>query len=225
MMAFVDDKRHYTKSLRQQLSEIVIKAMEQSVSTWYELLLFVVGDLALSKCGCYVIDWGLEINDKPQMQKTKHNLWITTPSGSKIPSQQLDQNAPSTYLGVTSQIDGDHTTQLSKLRESVKELSKKLSTCHMPHHYGHLYQQYFINPKLSYPLLTSSPTDKKLDSIQKIIHPSVIAAKGFNRNWPIPLRYGKHKYCGLEMLNLKIEQRLRKHNSCESCSFINDTKY
>ena len=38
----------------------------------------------------------------------------------------------------------------------------------------------------------------------------MITAKGFNRNWIIPLRYGKHKYCGLEMLDLKVEQRLRK---------------
>ena len=124
MMAFVDDKRHYTNSLRQQLSKIVIKAMEQSVSTWYELLLFVGGDLELSKCGWYVIDWGLDINDKPQMKKIKHNLWITAHSRNKIPSQQLDPNTPSTYISVTSQIDGDQTTQLSKLRESSKELSK-----------------------------------------------------------------------------------------------------
>ena len=33
MMAFVDDKRHYTNSIRQKLSKIVIKAIEQSVST------------------------------------------------------------------------------------------------------------------------------------------------------------------------------------------------
>ena len=94
--------------------------MEQSVSTWYELLLFVGGDLELSKCGWYVINWGLDINDKPQMQKTKYNLWIAIPSGKKIPSQQLDPNTSSTYLGVISQIDGDQTAQLSKLRESAK---------------------------------------------------------------------------------------------------------
>ena len=64
----------------------------------------------------------------------------------------------------------------------------------MPHYYGNLYQQCSINPKLSYPLLASSLTDKQSDSIQKIIHSSVIAAKSFNRNWHIPLRYGKHKY-------------------------------
>ena len=56
MMAFVDDKRHYTNTLTQQLSKIVIEAMEKSVTTWYELLQFVGGDLELTKCGWYVID-------------------------------------------------------------------------------------------------------------------------------------------------------------------------
>ena len=144
------------------------------------------------------------------MKKTKHKLWITTPTGKNIPSKQLNTSIPSTYLEVTSQIDGDQIAQLSKLIKSAKELSKKLSTCHMPPQYGYLYQECSINLKLSYPLLASSLSDKQLDSIQKIIHPSVIAAKGFNRNWPTPLRYGKHNYCGLEMLDLKVEKRLRK---------------
>ena len=52
------------------------------------------------------------------------------------------------------------------------------------------------------PLLVFSLTDRQIESIHKIIHPSVIVAKGFNRNWPIPLRYGKHKYCGLDILNI-----------------------
>ena len=56
MMGFVDDKRYYTNILTQQLITTVIKAMEQSISTWYELLLFVGG---LSKCGWYIIDWGI----------------------------------------------------------------------------------------------------------------------------------------------------------------------
>ena len=166
MMAFVDDKRHYTNSLNQQSIKSIIKAMEKSVSTWYELLLFVGGDLELSKCGQYVIDWGLDSNDKPQMKKTKHKLWITTPTGKNIPSKQLNTSIPSTYLEVTSQIDGDQTAQLSKLIKSSKELNKQLRTCHMPPRYGQFYQECFINPKLSYPLLASSLSDKQLYSIQ-----------------------------------------------------------
>ena len=102
MVVFVDNKRHYTNTLHQKFSEIVIKAMEQSVSTWYELILFVGEDIELSKYGWYIIDWGLDRNDKPHMQKINHTLWITTPSGNNIPSQKLNPNTPSTYLGVPS---------------------------------------------------------------------------------------------------------------------------
>lgn len=76
--------------------------------------------------------------------------------------------------------------------------------------YSHLYQQCSINSKLSYPLLALFLPDKQLYFIQKIVHPSVIVAKRFNRNWPILLKFWKHKYCGLEMLDLKVKQRLRK---------------
>ena len=90
MMAFVDDKRHYTNSLKLQLIKSVIKAMEKSVSKWYELLPFVGDDLELSKCGWYGIDWGLDSNDKPKMNTTKHKLWIITPTGENIPLKQLN---------------------------------------------------------------------------------------------------------------------------------------
>ena len=117
------------------------------------------------------------------MQHTNHSLWITTPAaGNKIPSQKLNPNIPSTYTGVTSQIDGDQSAHLSKLQESAKDISRKLSTCHIPHQYGHIYQQCSIDPKLSYPLLASFLTDKQIDSIHKLIHPLVIASKGLNRN-------------------------------------------
>ena len=53
-------------------------------------------------------------------------------------------------------------------------------------------------------------SNKQLKSIQSIIHPSVIASKGFNRNWPEGLRYGNHKYCGLDLIDFRVEQRLRK---------------
>ena len=80
----------------------------------------------------------------------------------------------------------------------------------MPHYYGHIHQLCSINPKLTYPLVASSMSNKQLKSIQSIIHPSVIASKGFNRNWPEGLRYGNHNYCGLDLIDLRVEQRLRK---------------
>ena len=53
-------------------------------------------------------------------------------------------------------------------------------------------------------------SNKQLKLISSIIHPSVIASKGFNRNWPEGLRYGNHKRCGLDLIDFRVEQRPRK---------------
>ena len=52
--------------------------------------------------------------------------------------------------------------------------------------------------------------NKPLKSIHSLIHPSIIASKASNRNWPEWLRYGNNKYYGLEILDYRVEQRLRK---------------
>ena len=44
MRGYVDDKRHCTSSIKNQVNNTCIKAMEISVSTWYELLLFAGGE-------------------------------------------------------------------------------------------------------------------------------------------------------------------------------------
>ena len=94
--------------------------------------------------------------------------------------------------------------------KEANKISRKFNCYHMPHYYGHIHQLCFINPKLTYPLIASSMNNKQFKSIHSLIHPSVIASKGFNCNWPGGLRYGNHKYCGLDILDYRVEQRLRK---------------
>ena len=53
-------------------------------------------------------------------------------------------------------------------------------------------------------------SDKQISSIQKRIHPEVIASKSYNRKWSRKLRYSHHNYCGLGMQDYRVEQRLRK---------------
>ena len=144
------------------------------------------------------------------MQETKEELSITMYDGSKIKSTQLQPNQATTYLGVTSKVDGKQSAQTKCLKQKAKKISRKLNCCHMPHYYGHIQQLCSINPKLTYSLVVSSMNNKLLKLIHSLIHPSVIASKEFNRNWPEGLRYGNHKYCGLEMLDYRVEQRLRK---------------
>ena len=144
------------------------------------------------------------------MKSTQEELNITMHNGTKIKSTQLQPNQATTYLGVTSQVDGDQSAQTSVIKKKANNISKKLNCCHIPYYYGHIYQLSLIIPKLTYPLVASSMSNKQLKSIQSIIHPSVNASKGFNRNWPEELRYDNHKYCGLDLIGFRAEQRLRK---------------
>ena len=144
------------------------------------------------------------------MQTTNEELNITMHDRTKMHSTQLQPNQYTTYLGVTSQVDGNQAAQTTLLKQKANRISRKLICCHMPHYYGHIHQLCSINPKVTYPLVASSMTNTQLESIHRLIHPSVISSKCFNRNWPEGLLYGNHKYYGLEIPDYRVEQRLRK---------------
>ena len=184
--------------------------METSVNSWNELLYFVGGALETSKCAWYLIKWNFDFNDSPRMQETKEELKITMYDGTKMKSIQLQPNQATTCLGLTSQVDEKQSAQTTILKKKANKISRKLNCCHMPHYYEHIHQLCSINQKLPYPLVASSMNNTQLKSIHSLINPSVIASKGFNHNWPKGLRYGNHKYCGLDILEYRVEQRLRK---------------
>ena len=52
---------------------------------------------------------------------------------SKMKSNQLKPNRPTTYLGVTSPINGDKITQTSIIKDKANKLSRKLNCYHIPH--------------------------------------------------------------------------------------------
>ena len=170
---------------------------------------FSGGELELDLCAWYIISWEFK-KDKSQMKCINTNLYIQSPNGKRIKSKQLQNNIPTTYLGVTSQVNGEQSAQTNILYENARRISRNLCCSHLSHYNGHIYQQCVSNLILSYPLVASSMSDKKINKIQQIIHPQVIVYKGFNRNWPKALPYGKHELSGLELMNLRVEQRVRK---------------
>ena len=97
-----------------------------------------------------------------------------------------------------------------KLCEKAKRRSRNLWCSHISHYHGHTYHQWFSNPLISYSLVASSMSDKQINKIQQIIHPQVIACKDFNRNWTKALRYGEHELSGIALIDLRVEQRVRK---------------
>ena len=60
-----------------------------------------------------------------------------------------------------------------------------------------------------------SPHYKTIQKTEGAFHPSVIAVMGYNRTWPIALRYGTHKYGGLHMKSLDVETLINKYNASD----------
>ena len=50
------------------------------------------------------------------MKSTEEGLNITMHDGTKIQSTQLQPNQTTTYLGVTSQVDGDQSAQTALIK-------------------------------------------------------------------------------------------------------------
>ena len=57
-------------------------------------------------------------------------------NGIKIQLNQLQPNDPLIYLGVTSQIDGDQTTQTNILKKQADTTAKQLVATSMQHYYA-----------------------------------------------------------------------------------------
>ena len=132
--------------------------MEQSVSCWYELLNFSGGELVLDKRAWYIIRWEFYMK-KLQMTCLNKNLYIQLPNGKTIKSKQLQNNIPTKYLGVTSEVNGEQSAQTKILCEKASRMSCYLCCSHLSYPNGHLYQQCVNNPILLYPLVVSSMSD------------------------------------------------------------------
>ena len=124
--------------------------------------------------------------------------------------KQLPINSPFKYLGTESTpLDTtDHRLNSSKqqaLREARIISSSKMNRFHIA-----LYLKTHLHPKLMSPLVCTFFTSKQYIAIQIFFISPALSAMGYNHTRPIALRYGDHKYCGLQLRYLESETLIRK---------------
>ena len=59
------------------------------------------------------------------MKSTEEELNINMHDGTKIQSTHFQPNPTTTYLGVTSQVDGDQSAQTAVIKKKVNNISRK----------------------------------------------------------------------------------------------------
>ena len=145
------------------------KAMEQSVNMWNDLLKLIGGKLKWTKCVFYIIDWEFRIEKTPLTTHQFQQIKYYDALGITITLQQLNSHESMTFLALITQINVSLQTQTSHLIKIAHSFSRILVSNHIHQYYTHTFQKWYINPKLTYPLASSSITNQQLNSIQKKI--------------------------------------------------------
>ena len=73
-----------------------------------------------------------------------------------------------------------------------------------------LYLKTHLHPKWMSPLACTFLTSKQYTSIQKLYISLALSIMRYNHTYPVALRFGDHKYCGLRLRHLESETLIRK---------------
>ena len=115
-----------------------------------------------------------------------------------------------TYLGIISSRDENPQHQLIIALAIAKE-GARIPLCNPFNNYqSFIYLNSHFMPKLTYPFTSACFTSNQYDNIESIIIPTTIAKMGFNRTWPLVLRYGFHPFVGLGLRKLETEALINK---------------
>ena len=141
MLKFVDDRKNYVNNLLNQLQQTIIEALQQSIGVWDEILIFVGGNLEMSKCNFCILDWAFDKSDTPILNNNKETITFLSENNIQVHSQQLSPNDAIKYLGVVSQPNGKQNAITTHLIQVADPLSRKIASIYLPHYYAHIFHQ------------------------------------------------------------------------------------
>ena len=75
---------------------------------------------------------------------------------------------------------------------------------------SHIYLNTHLHPKIFHPLTYTSLSPKQYQKLKKTNINPAISSMGYNRAWPLAMRYGTHDYGGLQLKDLSTEVVIKK---------------
>ena len=73
-----------------------------------------------------------------------------------------------------------------------------------------MYLNTHLHPKIFHPLTSTSLSSTKYQQLKKAYTNPAISSIGYNRTWPLAMRYGNHNYGGLELKDPSTEAVIKK---------------
>ena len=137
--------------------------------------------------------------------------------------KQLPMRFPFKYLGTESTPLDTTDHQFTFNKKQASRGARIISSSKMNRNHIALYLKTHIHPKLMSPLACNFFTSKQYTAIHKLYISPVLSAMGYNHTWPVALRYGDHKYCGIQLRHLESETLIRKIQQLQLLLMKSDT--
>lgn len=205
---YVDDATGWTNDIAQlcddphaedQTATTVINQLQQVTQRWDALLAGTGGQLELSKCFYYIVQWRFDTQGTPHMvTSTDAYIAVQDPStGERIPIKQQPTTQPHRTLGVYLAPSGTMALAQERLRAKANAFAIRTRSAQLSPADADVVCRLIYRPSMCYMLPATTMTEDTLRSIQYPATASYVAAMGYNRNMPASVIHGPRRLGGL----------------------------
>ena len=194
--------------------------------SWDNLLYTTDEKLEISKCGIYIMEWEFHDDGRVILAPMSDIEPFTITSSfdkSHYLIKLLSNNEYMKYLGIQSTPAGNQDSQFHSSITTAELGARTLDTNPFGRYNAKLYLNTHLNTKLYYPFTCSSLSNQQYIDINKTHIPSSLSSMGFNRTWPLSLRFGCHSYGGIQLNHSQVEAIIKKINVIQSIRSKSDT--
>jgi hypothetical protein len=214
---YVDDVTGWTNYISQLLDDPhandqtatqTLRQLQEVAQRWETLLTSTGGQLELSKCFYYIVQWTFDRHGQPHMVHSADlDLQVKDScTGQSIPIKQQSTQTPHRTLGVYLAPTGTMSMAEENLRKKATTFAIRTRSGRLPPGDAEVACRLLYRPSMGYMLPATTMTERTLRSIQ---HPPIAAftaAMGYNRNMPASVLHGPRRLGGLGLPDLYIEQ-------------------
>ena len=206
LIAFVDDMEIFL-TVPSDSIPLLIELADKTLNTWREVLAVTGGAMRAKKCGWTLLTFDGKGNIRTKNQ-FKADLFLPEEDGTIKTIGRYNPTSPRQYLGVLQTADSNDSFQLEKMYKDVITWNQQISARKMLPLHNLQALMNCIHRTLAYPLPALTLTATKLEKLSNKLSSNSIHKCNICRTFPIDFRYLPHKFHGLNLPDLFLEQHL-----------------
>lgn len=211
MTGFVDDTKGQTNDMSSSEAlplQQLIARMQADAQLWGDLLHVSGGALEIPKCNYYVMKWDFKSSGIPKLDKGVDTI-LFLENGDRTTSVSMTNDAITVAhktLGTWKSAARDQVKQVAELTEKSNDYARTILASPVTRGDNWTAYHAVYLPRMTFVLPTSYLSEKMLYNIERKAIDATLCKGGFVSSFPRKVAFGPHRYGGIAMRPLKIEQ-------------------